>query len=148
MRLAFGCGPRVLGEGGPEFRTIAGSGRVASATVDLLSNEVQQPRPEPGTCRGILSNATLRSATAPFSDAANAIFGGTWAGDLMAIAVIVSGFGALNGWTTICAEMPLAAAKDGLFPARFKELSGGSGGGRLQSRSPEAGTPPRLEGAA
>ena len=26
------------------------------------------------------------------------------------------GFGALNGWTMICAEMPLAAAKDGLFP--------------------------------
>ena len=32
------------------------------------------------------------------------------------IAVIISGFGALNGWTMICAEMPLAAAKDGLFP--------------------------------
>jgi amino acid transporter len=27
----------------------------------------------------------------PFSDAANAIFGGTWAGDVMAIAVIISG---------------------------------------------------------
>ena len=34
----------------------------------------------------------------PFSDAANAMFGGTWAGNLMAIAVIISGFGALNGW--------------------------------------------------
>ena len=41
----------------------------------------------------------------------------------MAIAVIVSGFGALNGWTMICAEMPLAAADDGLFPARFKRMS-------------------------
>jgi APA family basic amino acid/polyamine antiporter len=37
--------------------------------------------------------------------------------------VIVSGLGALNGWTMICAEMPLAAAKDGLFPERFKRLS-------------------------
>jgi APA family basic amino acid/polyamine antiporter len=72
---------------------------------------------------GILPNATLQSATAPFSDAANAIFGGTWAGNLMAIAVIISGFGALNGWTMICAEMPLAAAKDGLFPNQFKRIS-------------------------
>jgi hypothetical protein len=42
---------------------------------------------------------------------ANAIFGGTWAGNVMALAVIISGFGALTGWTMICAEMPLAAAK-------------------------------------
>ena len=73
---------------------------------------------------GILHTSQLASATAPFSDAANAMFGGSWAGNLMAIAVIISGFGALNGWTMICAEMPLAAAKDGLFPERFKRLSG------------------------
>jgi len=72
---------------------------------------------------GILSNSVLQSSTAPFSDAANAIFGGTWAGNVMAIAVIISGFGALNGWTMICAEMPLAAANDGLFPEQFKRLS-------------------------
>ncbi len=72
---------------------------------------------------GILPTTQLASATAPFSDAANAIFGGTWAGNVMAIAVIISGFGALNGWTMICAEMPLAAAKDGLFPAQFKRIS-------------------------
>ncbi len=51
------------------------------------------------------------------------MFGGSWAGNLMAIVVIISGFGALNGWTMICAEMPLAAAKDGLFPERFKRIS-------------------------
>ena len=51
------------------------------------------------------------------------MFGGTWPGKVMAIIVIISGFGALNGWTMICAEMPLAAAKDGLFPAQFKRLS-------------------------
>jgi basic amino acid/polyamine antiporter, APA family len=37
--------------------------------------------------------------------------------------VIISGFGALVGWTMICAEMPLAAAKDGLFPERFQRMS-------------------------
>ncbi|MGN5486407.1 amino acid permease, partial [Campylobacter coli] len=30
---------------------------------------------------------------------------------------------ALNGWTMICAEMPLAAANDGLFPGLFGRLS-------------------------
>jgi APA family basic amino acid/polyamine antiporter len=72
---------------------------------------------------GILPNTVLANATAPFSDAANVIFGGTWAGKVMALAVIVSGFGALTGWTMICAEMPLAAANDGLFPERFKRIS-------------------------
>ncbi|HEY7593744.1 MAG TPA: amino acid permease [Actinophytocola sp.] len=72
---------------------------------------------------GILPTTQLADATAPFSDAANSMFGGTWAGNVMAIAVIISGFGALNGWTMICAEMPLAAAKDGLFPERFKRIS-------------------------
>jgi APA family basic amino acid/polyamine antiporter len=48
---------------------------------------------------------------------------GHWAGDLVAAAVIVSGFGALNGWTMICAEMPLAAANDGLFPKSFGKIS-------------------------
>jgi len=72
---------------------------------------------------GILPSSQLSEASAPFSDAVNAMFGGTWAGNIMAIAVIVSGFGALNGWTMICAEMPLAAAKDGLFPPAFKRIS-------------------------
>jgi APA family basic amino acid/polyamine antiporter len=72
---------------------------------------------------GILPSSQLAQATAPFSDAVNSMFGGTWAGKVMAVVVIISGFGALNGWTMICAEMPLAAAKDGLFPAQFKRLS-------------------------
>jgi basic amino acid/polyamine antiporter, APA family len=72
---------------------------------------------------GIVPTSKLANATAPFSDAVNAMFGGTWAGNVMAIAVIISGLGALNGWTMICAEMPLAAAEDGLFPERFKRIS-------------------------
>jgi basic amino acid/polyamine antiporter, APA family len=61
---------------------------------------------------------------ASYSAAANVMAGGgTWAGDLMAIAVVISGLGALNGWTMICAEMPFAAARDGLFPASFGRLS-------------------------
>src|SRR5215475_151090 len=48
---------------------------------------------------GILSNSELLSTNEPFSAAANEIFGGTWAGDVMAVLVIISGLGALNGWT-------------------------------------------------
>jgi len=72
---------------------------------------------------GIVPHSELVSGTAPYSEAANAIFGGTWAGNVMAAAVIISGFGALNGWVMISAEMPLAAANDGLFPQRFQRIS-------------------------
>ena len=89
-------------------------GTIACATVYMLSLTV---------VFGIVPTSKLATANAPFSDAANAMFGGTWAGNVLAIAVIISGFGALNGWTMICAEMPLAAANDGLFPERFKRIS-------------------------
>ena len=72
---------------------------------------------------GILPNSELKETSAPFSAAVDAMFGGTVWGNLMAVVVIISGLGALNGWTMICAEMPLAASKDGLFPERFKQFS-------------------------
>ena len=99
---------------GPNIPRSTVFGTLATAVVYMLSLTA---------VFGILSTTQLASATAPFSDAANAIFGGSWAGNLMALAVIISGFGALNGWTMICAEMPLAAANDGLFPERFRRLS-------------------------
>ncbi|MFI2120883.1 APC family permease [Streptomyces sp. NPDC020299] len=39
----------------------------------------------------------------------------------------MSGLGALNGWTMLCAEMPYAAARDGLFPQAFARLRGDGG---------------------
>jgi APA family basic amino acid/polyamine antiporter len=72
---------------------------------------------------GILPTSQLATSNAPFSDAVNQMFGGTWAGNIMSIVVIISGLGALNGWTMICAEMPYAAAKDGLFPEQFRRMS-------------------------
>jgi basic amino acid/polyamine antiporter, APA family len=92
-------------------------GTVASAVVYLLSLIA---------VFGILpaSALALDDNKASYSVAANTIIGsGSWAGNLVALAVVVSGIGALNGWTMICAEMPLAAAKDGLFPRRFGRLS-------------------------
>ncbi len=59
------------------------------------------------------------------------MFGGTGWGKLMAVFVIISGFGALNGWTMICAEMPLAAAKDGSVSRAVQaDLEGGRPGVR------------------
>jgi APA family basic amino acid/polyamine antiporter len=77
------------------------------------------------TVFGTVSNKALRGSTAPFSDSANAIFGGEWAGQAVAVAAIVSGLGCLVGWTLITAEMPMAAAQDRLFPARFARLHRG-----------------------
>jgi APA family basic amino acid/polyamine antiporter len=74
---------------------------------------------------GILPATALAqdSNKASYASAANDIFGGAWSGNLVAALVIISGIGALNGWTMICAEMPLAAAKDGLFPKVFAHES-------------------------
>jgi APA family basic amino acid/polyamine antiporter len=89
-------------------------GTMATAVVYMLSLIV---------IFGVLPSSQLAESTAPFSAAINSMFGGTFWGNVMSIAVIISGFGALVGWTMICAEMPLAAANDGLFPERFKRLS-------------------------
>ena len=72
---------------------------------------------------GTVPHERLLETTAPFTDSATAIFGGEWAGQVVAVAAIVSGFGALVGWTLIVAEMPRAAARDGLFPAPFARQS-------------------------
>lgn len=63
------------------------------------------------------------SGAASFSVAMNDIFGGTWAGTIMSAFIVISGVGALNGWTMICAEMPQAAANEDLFPKFFAKVS-------------------------
>ncbi|MFF5251208.1 amino acid permease [Streptomyces leeuwenhoekii] len=68
---------------------------------------------------GTVSHDRLVESTAPFSDAVNAMFGGSWGGWAVALAALVSITGCLNGWTLLSAQTPYAAAKDGLFPAAF-----------------------------
>lgn len=72
---------------------------------------------------GTVPHAELIGSTAPFTDSADAIFGGTWAGKTVGVAAVISGFGALIGWTLIVAEMPRAAANDGVFPDVFARQS-------------------------
>jgi APA family basic amino acid/polyamine antiporter len=64
----------------------------------------------------------LAGSNAPFADAAAEMFGG-WAGDAVAVGAIVSAFGALNGWILLQGQVPLAAARDRLFPAAFARTS-------------------------
>ncbi|MEK2494978.1 amino acid permease [Kitasatospora purpeofusca] len=68
---------------------------------------------------GTVAHERLIHSTAPFSDAVNTVFGGSWGGTAVAVAALVSMTGALNGWTLLSAQAPYAAAKDGLFPAVF-----------------------------
>lgn len=73
---------------------------------------------------GIIPTAQLAKSTAPFADATRMIFGAPWAGQAMALVAMISTFGALNGWILLQGRVPLAAAEDGLFPARFAQVHG------------------------
>ncbi|MGW0663458.1 amino acid permease [Streptodolium elevatio] len=74
---------------------------------------------------GTVPHGELVGSTAPFSDALNHMFGGSIWGDVMATMAIISGIGALNGWTMLVAEMPFAAARDGMFPNAFTRMRNG-----------------------
>ena len=77
---------------------------------------------------GVLSQAALSGSTAPFADAANAIFGGTFLGltwgKWIALVAMAATLGALNGWIMLTARVSLAAADDGLFPKWFARVHG------------------------
>jgi basic amino acid/polyamine antiporter, APA family len=71
---------------------------------------------------GIIPASSLALSNAPFADAAKLLWGG-WAGNLIAIAAIISCFGALNGWILMSGQFPQAAARDNLFPRLFARES-------------------------
>ncbi|WP_329070610.1 amino acid permease [Streptomyces sp. NBC_01429] len=92
-------------------------GTVGSALVYLL-----------GTVAvfGLVPHDRLSGSGAPFADAVNAMTGGHWGGTVIALVAVVSMVGCLNGWILLSAQMPFAAARDGLFPAPFaRESKGG-----------------------
>lgn len=71
---------------------------------------------------GVVPRAELVVSVAPFQDAAR-IMWGSWAAYAVSFGVILSSIGALNGWTLLMGQVPMAAAQDGLFPAAFGRLS-------------------------
>lgn len=68
---------------------------------------------------GILPNDLLQGSLKPYAEAAQFIAGDI-GGNFVAIGVVISGMGVLNGWILISAQVPMATAKDGLFPGIFK----------------------------
>ena len=69
---------------------------------------------------GLIPANELKNSQAPFADAAQLLFGSK-ASLLIALSAIMSCAGALNGWIMLQAQIPMAAARDGLFPAIFAQ---------------------------
>jgi basic amino acid/polyamine antiporter, APA family len=76
---------------------------------------------------GIVPGTQLAASTAPFADAAMRLWGAGF-GHAFAATAVVACFGALNGWVLVQGQLPLAAARDQVFPAAF-------------ARTDERGTP-------
>jgi APA family basic amino acid/polyamine antiporter len=71
---------------------------------------------------GVLAGGTLAGSAAPFADAAEKMWG-AWAGDAVALGAVISAFGALNGWILLQGQVPMAAARDRLFPSAFRRTT-------------------------
>jgi len=67
---------------------------------------------------GLVPAARLADAGAPFALAAGHLWGPA-AGLAFAAAGAIACFGALNGWTLMQGQIPMAAARDGVLPARL-----------------------------
>lgn len=65
---------------------------------------------------------TLATSTAPFADAAQRIAGAP-AAAVIALGAAISCLGALNGWTLMVGQLPMAMASDRLFPSLFARRS-------------------------
>ena len=70
----------------------------------------------------VVAPEVLSATTAPFADAARLLFGET-AARLVALGAAISCFGALNAWVLLVGQVPMAIARDGLFPPVFARLS-------------------------
>lgn len=70
---------------------------------------------------GLLPAEIAKESPAPMADAARLLWGDA-AGMTIAAVAAVSCLGALNGWVLLSAQLPMAAARDGLFPELFARL--------------------------
>jgi basic amino acid/polyamine antiporter, APA family len=86
-------------------------GTVASAILYLIVS---------AAVMGMVPRHALVGNGVPFVTAFETIFShGAWAGKLVAADAVISGIGALNGWTLVTAEAPRAPANDDLSPRAF-----------------------------
>ena len=87
-------------------------GCLLAATIYVLST---------GAVLGLVPRDVLAGSTAPFAAAAQSVWGGP-AATIVAVGAAISAFGALNGWILLASQIPLAAARDGLFPGIFAKV--------------------------
>lgn len=86
-------------------------GTAASAILYLLVS---------AAVMGLVAHHTLVKTGSPFVNAFDSMFPhSAWAGKFIAAIAVVSGIGALNGWTLIVTETSRAVAQDDLFPRPF-----------------------------
>lgn len=71
----------------------------------------------------VTSNSTRYRAALPVASKAAVTFLGDYGGKLVAVAFVISAFGALNGSVLANARVPYAMARDGLFFRRIGRLS-------------------------
>jgi len=84
-----------------------------AAVVYVLSSSV---------IMGIIPNSELRTAHAPFAEAARIAFG-TPGMILIALCAILKSLGSLGGWMLLVGQSAKAAADDGMFPTAFARLN-------------------------
>lgn len=71
---------------------------------------------------GMFPNSLLAKSNSPFAAGAGIIFG-KWGEFIAATGAIISCLGVLNGWTLVQGQIPMAAAKDKLFPGFFAKCN-------------------------
>lgn len=70
----------------------------------------------------LVPSEQLATSSAPFADVIR-MFWGDGVASTLALFACISGFGALNGWTHLAAEMPRVLANEGVFPKVFARES-------------------------
>lgn len=91
--------------------TVAGTAIAGIATILACTTVI-----------GLLPADVLENSSAPMADAAASLWGPT-SGTLLAVVMAISCLGALNGWILLSAQLPMAAARDGVLPAAFARLN-------------------------
>lgn len=97
-------------------RTIARAslvGTAIAATVYIIAST---------TVLLLIPSDQLAHSNAPFADVAS-LFWGSPVAHWFALFAAISCFGALNGWTLLCAEIPFQFGKSGQFPKIFAHRS-------------------------
>jgi arginine:agmatine antiporter len=84
-----------------------------AAVVYILSSSV---------IMGIIPNAELQTAHAPFAEAAR-LAAGTWGMVVISLCAILKSLGSLGGWMLLVGQSAKAAADDGMFPGAFGRLN-------------------------